>query len=124
MLGVIAKLKKIFTSRWFKLSIVMIVVVVLVSISATCSRAKKSVKRLTEQVGEQSETINQQQIEIDSLYRYKDSQAIYVTMTIEDNSKNVVKGSRNKGTIEMPSNRTYSVKLDSVVFKGADRNNK
>ena len=94
---------------WIKAVIYAVIAVVMTALSTTAALQGKHLKDVRSQVAEQSRVI-------DSLLTIRRNY-MNVDLHVTDKSISKVYGSYNKGTITMPSVRTYKLEIDSVSLK-------
>lgn len=94
---------------WIKTIIYAVIAVVITALSTTTALQGKHLKDCRSQVAEQSRVI-------DSLLAVKKTY-FNVDLHVTDKSVSKVYGSHNKGTITMPSERTYKLVIDSMNIK-------
>ena len=92
--------------KGINIMIYTVFIAVIAVMGVTIHGQKKHVTSLTNQVKEQSAII-------DSLLKRK--MTIFdVQLHVTDKSRNVIHGRYNKGTINMPQERTYKLEIDST----------
>ena len=84
----------------------MLLVSVVATLSVLCHGQRKQIRQLTHRIDEQSEVI-------DSLLARR-MKVFDVRLEVMDRSRTNVYGRYNKGTISVPSVKTYRLELDSV----------
>ena len=94
---------------WIKIVIYAVLAVAISTLSATTALQARHLKDVRNQVKEQS-------VIIDSLLKVKKTY-FNVDLHVTDKSVSKVYGSYNKGSITMPSERTYKLVIDSVNVK-------
>jgi hypothetical protein len=94
------------TLTWIKIAILAVLITVIATLSVLYAESRKHVVTLKAQVKEQSAII-------DSLLSRRMT-VFDVKLNVTDKSRNVVHGRYNKGTINMPQERTYKLEIDSV----------
>lgn len=95
--------------NWIKAIIYGVIAVTIGTLSATTALQRKHLKDVRTQCAEQSRVI-------DSLLTL-DRTYFEVQLYVTDKSVSKVYGSHNKGTITMPSERTYKLVIDSANVK-------
>jgi hypothetical protein len=94
------------TRIWIKLAIYAVLIVAIVTLGALYAESRKHVVTLKAQVKAQG-------VIIDSLLARRMT-VVDVKLNVTDKSRNVVHGRYNKGTINMPQERTYKLEIDST----------
>ena len=98
---------------WIKIVIYAVLAVAISTLSATTALQARHLKDVRNQVTEQSRVI-------DSLLTIRHTY-MNVDLHVTDKSTSKVYGSYNKGSITMPSVRTYKLEIDSASFKIKER---
>jgi hypothetical protein len=91
---------------WIKIMICAALAAAVITLSAMLGLSRQHVKTLQAQVREQSAII-------DSLLMRRMT-VFDVQLNVTDKSRNVIHGRYNKGTINMPQERTYTLEIDSM----------
>lgn len=99
-------------STWIKVFIYAVVAMAIATLTATTIAQAKHIRSLTAQVTEQSAVI-------DSLLKRRMT-VFDVTLNVTDKSTNKIYGRYNKGSIIMPSNKSYVLELDSISMNVAN----
>ena len=92
--------------KWINIVIYVVLVATIAVMGTTINGQRKHVTSLNNQVKEQS-TI------IDSLLKRRMT-VFDVQLNVTDKSRNIIHGKYNKGTINMPQERTYKLEIDST----------
>ena len=101
---------------WLKIILICAASIPVAILSVSMYFSTNRIKDLRERCSEQSQMISQQQNTIDSLLHRRDHFMdchLYVT----DKSRFAIYGRYNKGTINVPNERTYELKIDSTNVK-------
>lgn len=91
---------------WIKVLIVAVLCGAVSTLAVWCHNQRKQIRQLTHRIDEQSEVI-------DSLLARR-MKVFDVRLEVMDKSRTNVYGRYNKGTISVPSVKTYRLELDSV----------
>jgi hypothetical protein len=91
---------------WIKIMIYAALAAAVITLGAMLGLSRQHVKTLKAQVREQSAII-------DSLLMRRMT-VFDVQLNVTDKSRNVIHGRYNKGTINMPQERTYTLEIDSM----------
>lgn len=94
---------------WIKTVIYAVLAVTISTLSVTTAMQSRHLKDVRNQVAEQSRVI-------DSLLTIRHNW-MNVDLHVTDKSVSKVYGSYNRGSITMPSVRTYKLQIDSCSFK-------
>ena len=94
---------------WIKWIVAGVLVSVITTLAAVCSLQHREVKTLRKQVEEQSAVI-------DSLLARRMT-VFDVQLHVTDRSRLNVYGRYNKGTINVPAEKTYRLEMDSVSIQ-------
>lgn len=94
---------------WIKWIVIGVLVSAVTTLAAVCSLQHREVKTLRKQVEEQSAVI-------DSLLARRMT-VFDVELHVTDRSRLNVYGRYNKGTINVPAEKTYRLELDSVKIQ-------
>ncbi|MDR1552564.1 MAG: hypothetical protein LBS69_03750 [Prevotellaceae bacterium] len=94
---------------WIKIAIYALLVGAIITLSGLYFESCKHVSSLKFQVKEQTQVI-------DSLLARRMT-LFDVKLQVTDKSKSVIHGRYNKGTINMPQERTYTLSIDSMNIK-------
>lgn len=95
--------------KWIKAILIAVTATALSVLATVTTLQARHLKDVRNQVAEQSRVI-------DSLLTIRHTY-LDVDLNVTDKSTAKVYGSHNKGTISMPSVRTYRLEIDSVSFK-------
>lgn len=98
---------------WIKTAIGVAAIVCAMGAAATITVLSHKLKSKTEICAELKQRTEEQSRVIDSLLNKRDK-FIDIQMHVTDKSKFAVYGKYNKGTIYVPSERTYELKIDST----------
>lgn len=93
---------------WIKIAIYAVLAAAVAIFCALYAESNKHVTSLKFQVEKQATTI-------DSLLKRRMT-LFDVTLQVTDKSKNIMHGRYNKGTMNMPQERTYTLQIDSSNF--------
>lgn len=113
MKKIINLIKNFLSTKGLKWAVAVSSAAAVVILSIVCSIKSDEVKTLKSYSGKQLSIIESQAVAIDSLSRRKAINA-NVSMSVTDKSKNVVRGRKNSGTIELSSDKSYKMVLDSI----------
>ena len=91
---------------WIKLIIYAVVAVAIATLTAVSIGQSKQIRNLKAQV-------NEQHMVIDSLLKRRMT-VIDCSLHVTDKSKFAIYGRYNKGTINVPNDRTYTLQIDST----------
>ena len=94
---------------WIKWIVIGVLVSAVTTLASVCSLQHREVKTLRKQVEEQSAVI-------DSLLARRMT-VFDVELNVTDRSRTNVYGRYNKGTINVPNDKTYRLELDSVKIQ-------
>lgn len=100
------KIKFVHNMKWVKI-IAICVLSILFAVLLTISIQQRKHIKVVEKV------VKDQQVVIDSLLTVKRN-SVTIQLNVTDKSVNKVYGRYNKGTIEMPSTKSYTLDVDSV----------
>ena len=98
---------------WLKIILICAASIPVAILSVSMYFSTNRIKDLRERCSEQSQMISQQQNTIDSLLHRRDHFMdchLYVT----DKSRSNIYGRYNRGSITMPSEKTYTLVIDST----------
>ncbi|MCL2290819.1 MAG: hypothetical protein FWC34_09005 [Bacteroidetes bacterium] len=98
--------------KFIKYAVLAVVLSVMVT---TIVLQQRNIKSLKNQTKEQSEVILEQRGTIKELLQ-KETFRFDVALNVRDQSKMTVNGKGNSGTINVPTTRTYELKIDSSSF--------
>lgn len=101
---------------WIKTAIGVAVIVCAMGATATITVLSHKLKSKAEVCAELKQRTEEQSRVIDSLLNRRMT-VFDVQMHIQDKSKFSIYGSHNKGTINVPNERTYTLEIDSVNMK-------
>ena len=102
--------------NWIKIAIDIVIIVCVIGASAAITILSENLKSKTEVCAELKKRSDEQSRVIDSLLARRMT-VFDVQMHIQDKSKFSIYGSHNKGTINVPNERTYTLEVDSINMK-------
>ncbi len=109
----INSIKKILSMKGLKWAVSVASAAAIAILSIVCNMKSDEVRTLRSYSDKQLSIIESQAVAIDSLVRRKAINA-NVSMSVTDKSKNIVRGRKNSGTIELSSDKNYKMVLDSI----------
>lgn len=113
MKKIIDLIKSFLSTKGLKWAVAVASAAAIAVLSIVCSIRSAEVRVLKSYSDKQISIIERQSVAIDSLVRRKAINA-NVSMSVTDKSKNVVRGRKNSGTIELSSDKSYKMVLDSI----------
>lgn len=91
---------------WIKIIIYAVAAITIATLAAICAGQGKQIRSLEAQV-------NEQHMVIDSLLKRRMT-VIDCKLQVTDKSRFTIYGRHNKGTINVPNDRTYTLEIDST----------
>lgn len=93
--------------KWLIRGVVSLLIVILLTVSISQGKHNKTLKN----------EVKHQQVVIDSLLKMERN-SVEIQLFVTDKSVNKIYGRYNKGTISMPTEKSYTLEVDSVrLFK-------
>lgn len=104
--------------KWIKIAVIGITCLLLVSMITALFLQGRDNRHLRNRIQEQSEVIVHQGQIIDSLLARR-MKVVDCHLSVTDKSRFNIYGRYNKGTINVPSDRTYTLSIDSsnIILK-------